>query len=176
MSEGRSDDRIAAAFVAASRRQLVDDYLPKLRRAVSALPEGDLWWRPNDASNSAGNLLLHLEGNLRQWVVTGVGGEPDTRRRQEEFETAEGPNPELLLDRLEVAIRDAARVLSDLTADRMLEHVRIQERDVTVLEAVYHAVEHFGMHTGQIILLAKLRAGRDLGFYRIEDGVPRRSW
>lgn len=176
VSAARPDEAVAIRFVDASRRQLVEDYLPKLRRAVSALPEHDLWWRPNDVSNSVGNLLLHLEGNLRQWVVAGVGGEPDTRRRQAEFDAVDGPEAGLLLARLEEAVREAERIISALTADRLLDRARIQGRDVTVLEAVYHAIEHFGMHTGQIILLAKLRSGRDLGFYGLENGIPRRSW
>ncbi|NIP78841.1 MAG: DUF664 domain-containing protein, partial [Gemmatimonadetes bacterium] len=67
------------AFLAESVHLLEEAYLPRLRRALEALPADDLWWRPNDASNSVGNLLLHMAGNLRQWVVSGVGGAPDGR-------------------------------------------------------------------------------------------------
>ena len=74
-----------AAFLAMSREYLTGHYLPKIRAAVERLTEEDTWWRPNEASNSVGNLMLHLAGNIRQWIVSGVGGAPDVRDRSAEF-------------------------------------------------------------------------------------------
>ncbi len=68
-----------AEFIEASRTLLMGDYLPKLRKIVEMISEEDFWWRPNEASNSVGNLLLHMSGNLRQWIVSGAGGAPDGR-------------------------------------------------------------------------------------------------
>lgn len=167
-------------FLDESRALLADTYLPKIRRAVASLPEGDLWWRPNDASNSVGNLILHLAGNLRQWVVSGVGGAPDVRRRQEEFDargTDEAADADALLRRLEDAVADAGAVLDSLDADRLAGPVTIQGRETTALRAVYHAVEHFSMHAGQILWIAKARSGEDLGLYRNgADGHPKAAW
>jgi uncharacterized damage-inducible protein DinB len=166
----------AEAFIDESRRQLTDGYLPRLERCLADLPEADVWWRPNAASNSIGNLVLHLAGNLRQWLVSGVGGAPDTRRRDDEFAAREGLDRSQLVEHIRAAVADADRALADLDPDTLLERTTVQGRDITRLGAIYHAVEHFGMHTGQVIVLTKLRTGRDLGFYRLEGGIPRRTW
>ncbi len=165
------------AIVAESRRLLREDYVPKIRRALERMPEEDLWWRPNEASNSVGNLLLHLAGNIRQWIVSGVGGAPDARHRQAEFDAAEGQGGAALLERLEAAVTDAAAVLAELDPARLGEEIRIQGHETTVLKAICHAVEHFSMHTGQILWIAKARAGEGLGLYEMgPDGHPRAAW
>lgn len=167
---------IGQLFIDRSRRYLAAEYLPKVRRCLDVLGEEDLWWRPGAQCNSIGNLLLHLSGNIRQWVVGGIGGEPDIRQRQTEFDADGAHTRAELMDLLETTLRDVDRVLSGLSAATLLEPRVIQGRDVTVLEALYHATEHFGMHTGQIIYIAKLRTGADLEFYDIEDGVARPRW
>lgn len=166
----------ARAFLDRSAHLLENEFLPRVEGAVAPLTPADLWWRPNPASNSAGNLLLHLAGNLRQWVVSGVGGAPDERTRDAEFSATDGPGTDLLLERLGANVTEAGEVLRRFPADGVLERRRIQERDTTVMDAVYHAVEHFSMHTGQIVYIAKLRLGKDLGFYRLVDGQPRPTW
>jgi uncharacterized damage-inducible protein DinB len=179
------NEEIARTFVAEARRLLSDDYLPKIARCLDSLNEEDVWWRPNEASNSIGNLLLHLEGNARQWIVSGISGEPDLRIRQSEFDagTNEGtdaaqlPDTPALLARLRATLAEVDAVLARLDASSLLESRRIQGlTDVMVINAVFHVVEHFSMHTGQIILLAKLRARRDLAFYDFTSGLPRARW
>src|SRR5919112_5003220 len=78
------------AFIEEARRLLREDYLPKIERCLEQLDDAQIWWRPNAQSNSVGNLLLHLAGNARQWVVCGVGGGRDARERQAEFDAGEG--------------------------------------------------------------------------------------
>ncbi len=166
----------AKAFIARSRKYLLQDYLPKIRLAVEALPEeADIWWRPNEASNSIGNLLLHLAGNARQWIVSGIGGAQDVRHRDEEFRRQGELSGRDLLGALEETLAAVDRVLGHLQPDELSSERVIQGMRVTVLEALYHVVEHFSMHTGQIIYLAKMRSGRDLGFWEVKDGraIPR---
>lgn len=164
------------AFLDRSRRYLTEDYLPRIRACVERLGDDDLWWRPNPESNSVGNLVLHLSGNVRQWIVSGVGGAPDARRRQGEFDER-GPVPRAeLLERLTSTVREADDVISRVRPEALGERRRIQGHDVTVMEAVYHAVEHFSMHTGQVILLTKMLSGGDLAFYDFSSGVPRHNW
>jgi uncharacterized damage-inducible protein DinB len=164
------------AFLAQSREYLTAHYLPKIEAALEGLDEGDLWWRPNPASNAIGNLILHLAGNVRQWIVSGVGGAPDRRERDAEFAARGELSGPVLLTRLTEAVRDADAVLARTDPASLSERRPIQGRDVTVLEAVYHVVEHFAMHAGQILYIAKLRSGKDLGLYRKEDGVVRAVW
>jgi uncharacterized damage-inducible protein DinB len=144
--------------------------LERIEACLAKLGEDQIWVRPNAACNSAGNLCLHLAGNLRQWILAGVAGQPDTRRRDEEFAAAGGFTREELLSRLRAAVEDAAAVIELLGEARLGETVKPQNYEVTVLEAVYHVVEHFAMHTGQIILLTKAATGEDLGFYRHLSG------
>lgn len=164
------------AFLDRSARYLEEDYLPRIRGSVEVLGPDDVWWRPNEASNSIGNLLLHLSGNLRQWVVHGVGDAEDVRQRELEFGARDETAAAELLGGLAAVVREAARTLTATDPAALRETRTIQGNDVTVLEAVYHAVEHFSMHTGQIIWIAKARAGRDLGFYRVEGGVAEATW
>jgi uncharacterized damage-inducible protein DinB len=162
---------IADTIVALSRRYL-REYLTKIRLAVSVLDDEILWARPNEASNSIGNLMLHLSGNARQWIVSGVGGAADVRDRQSEFDQRAPLPATSLIDRLEQTISDVDRVLASLTPADLHTRRTIQANDVSVLEAIYHVVEHFSMHTGQIILLAKSKRPDRIRFYDMVDGHP----
>lgn len=167
----------ARLFVDRSRRLLTGEYLPKIRRCLELLDEADLWWRPNDRSNSVGNLVLHLCGNVRQWVVHGVGAAEDVRTREAEFSARGGVGRDELLHRLEETLEEVDAVLADLAPETLLEERTIQGLETTGLGAVYHAVEHFSMHTGQILYVTKLRTGKDLGFYRVsDDGTVETRW
>ena len=170
-------DKTCELFIRQSQNLLSRDYLPKIEKCLEVLPRGDLWWRPNPTSNSVGNLLLHLSGNLHQWIVAGVGGLEDNRQRAQEFSADGGSNAALLIEKLRATVRKAVQVLDKLERDQ-LEHPRtIQGIQITTLGAIYHAVEHLSMHVGQIIYITKLRTGRDLGFYTIgEDGAVQRGW
>lgn len=167
----------AEAFIRRSRFYLREEYLPKIRHALEGLSPEQLWWRPNESSNSIANLLLHLAGNIRQWVVCGIGGAPDRRNRDEEFRSRGGAAAQELLGELGAAVEEVDAVLASLSPDVLSEPRTIQGFPVTVLDALYHVVEHFSMHTGQILLLSKQLTGRDLGFYRVqEDGGLKPHW
>ena len=166
-------------FISRSRALLNEEYRIKMRRAVEALPSDRLWWRPNAQSNSVGNLLLHLEGNVRQWIVSGVGGAPDVRHRAAEFaatESTHGATAAELLGRLERALDEADAVLARLEPGSLGERRTIQARDVTVLDAVYQVVTHFALHLGQIILIAKAEVPGAIQFYEDAGGTARPIW
>ena len=153
---------VARIFVDKSRILITSDYVPKIERCLGLLSDGDIWWRPNDASNSIGNLILHLCGNVTMWILGGVGNQPFDRNRQLEFdERRQIPSADLRA-RLKSVVAQADEVLSEVDEAELLSRRRIQGYDVNVLEAIYHVVEHFSMHTGQIILLSKARVGQDL--------------
>jgi uncharacterized damage-inducible protein DinB len=166
----------AAAFVRHARYRLRDDYLVKISSAIAELTDDQIWWRPNAASNSIGNLILHLAGNARQWIVAGVGGAPDTRDRASEFARRDGIDRRTLMTLLEETLRLVDRALADLEArvaadqsDAALQRIcRPQGFTQTVFDAVFHVVEHFSYHTGQIVMLAKWHVGERIRLY--DDG------
>jgi len=167
---------VASAFVLQAREFLKNDYLPKIERCLESLTDEQVWWRANPESNSIGNLLLHLSGNARQWIVSGLGGEVDHRERQREFDERTLITRKDLLTRLEQTLEDVDRVLAGFDSNRILERYLIQGTQVTALGAIFHVIEHFSMHTGQIILITKMLTRADLRFYEFEDDVPVTHW
>ena len=167
---------IPSAFIARSRHYLAYEYPTKIERCLATLSSDALWRRSGDGSNSVGNLLLHLEGNVRQWLVSSVGGAPDHRERSAEFDAREGADVRALFGALSATLKSADAVLARLTPDDLLTHRVIQGRDVTVFDAVYHVVEHFALHTGQIILLAKAYAPGRIQFYEDAGGLATPRW
>jgi len=153
-------------FIEVSRILLREDYLPKLLHCLDRMSDEDLWWRPNNVSNSVGNLILHLCGNVRQWIVASIGGARIQRDRDSEF-AARGPIPRAeLLASLKQALEEVDAVLAKLDSGRLLNRLQIQKYDVSTLHAVYHVVEHFSYHLGQILYIYKMRTGVDPSFYR----------
>jgi uncharacterized damage-inducible protein DinB len=158
-------DAFAEEFLRISRREL-DERRQRIETCVAKLSPEQIWSRHHENENAAGNLILHLCGNVRQWIISGVGGAPDHRDRDAEFARREPlPSPDLVR-LLRDTLSEADEVLARLKAADLLTKRRIQAYDVTVLHAIYHVVEHFGQHTGQIIWITKWLTGEDLGFYR----------
>jgi uncharacterized damage-inducible protein DinB len=152
-------------FLTASRNFLFNEYLPKIRLVVTPLSDGDIWWRPAQGSNSIGNLLLHIEGNARQWLLGGVGQQATTRDRDAEFSATAGYSGAQLVEKLAVTFREIDRTLATLTMEQLAEARTIQGAHTTVFDAIYHVVEHVSMHTGQIIQIAKWRAPGAIKLY-----------
>jgi uncharacterized damage-inducible protein DinB len=159
--------RTARLFLANSQDLIARQNLPHIVQCLQELSEEDIWWRPNPASNSAGNLVLHVCGNVRQWIIAGLGGAEDNRERDREF-AEQGPMPrQALVTQLRRTVRDALRVLGKLTDDSLARMYEIQGFHVTGLHAAFHVTEHFGYHTGQIIYITKLKRAQDLKFTRL---------
>lgn len=155
---------VARNFIDYSARKL-DQLAERIESCFDRLTEEQVWARGGENENAVGNLALHLSGNVRQWIVSGVGGEPGARDRDAEFAARGGAGMADLKRRLRDTITAASAVLRNLPDERLTERVTIQNYDVTVLEAIYHVVEHFSMHTGQIAFATKMLTGADLGFY-----------
>jgi uncharacterized damage-inducible protein DinB len=148
----------------------VDDLLTfsgRIEDCVGRLNYEQIWTRNSENENAVGNLVLHLCGNARQWIVSGVGGKPDVRDRNSEFAAAGGMQPAELIRHLKATVGEAAEVIRNVPPERLSEKETIQKLyDVTMMEAIYHVVEHFAQHTGQIIFATKMLTGQDLGYYK----------
>ena len=151
-------------FLDCSARRLKQN-TERIEKCAARLTEDQIWLREHESENAVGNLLLHLAGNVQQWIISGVGGIPDTRDRDSEFNAREGPRKSELLAALRATVEEACKVIEPLTPEHLATVVHIQKYDVSVLEAIYHVVEHFAQHTGQIIFATKMLTGEELGFY-----------
>ena len=163
-------------FISRSRYWLVKEYPIKIRQCINALPRAAVWARPNESSNSIGNLVVHLAGNVTEWILGGVGGQSIARYRAGEFAQRDGADGVTLLKTLEAVLREADCVLAGLTERDLERSIVIQGRETTVLAAVFHVVEHFAMHTGQIIFLTKVHAPGKIHFYEDAGGLARPTW
>jgi uncharacterized damage-inducible protein DinB len=160
------NDQIATLLLQDTRKQL-ERYLQSIVRCLSLLTEEEIWWRPSGASNSAGNLVLHLCGNMRQWIISGLGGAPDLRVRDKEF-SERGPVPRhVLVAQLRATVAEARRVLNRLPGEALRQKYTIQGYRVTGLVAAAHVYEHFSHHAGQVIYITKLKRGKNLRFTRL---------
>ena len=171
-----ASSEVARAFIDRASAFLGTEYVPKIERCLEQLTDEQIWFRPNEASNSIGNLVLHLCGNARQWIVAGVGDSPDRRDRDSEFRQRKIIPKAELLELLRTTVNEVEQVLADLDSNVILERRTIQGKDVEVLEAIFHVTEHFSMHTGQIILLTKMLAQTDMKFYDFSTGAPVNRW
>ena len=151
-------------FLTAAADKLAEN-LSRIEPCVPKLAPDVLWARDSENENAMGHLLLHLDGNVRQWILSGIGGAPERRDRPAEFAARSGPDGAVLLAQLRGTVTDAINVIGALPHARLNEAVTIQGYDTTVLAAILHVVEHFSGHTYQIILMTKHVTREDLGFY-----------
>lgn len=141
------------------------DHFAQVRRCAGMLSEVQLWYRANEHSNSVANLLLHLTGNIRQWIIGGIGGKEIARERQGEFDARGGMTREEMVGPLEAVIEDACAVMRKMSEQDLAKEYEIQEYTTSGIAAVMHVVEHFAFHTGQIITTTKWVLNVDLSLY-----------
>jgi uncharacterized damage-inducible protein DinB len=157
---------IEQAFLKYSADQLLT-LSGRIEDCLARLSAESMWTRNSDNQNAVGNIVLDLCGNVRQWILSGVGGQPDIRDRDAEFAARGGSQPAELAAKLKATVAEAAVVIRALPVERLTERKTIQKvYDTTLMEAIYHVVEHFAQHTGQIIFATKLLTGEDLGYYK----------
>jgi len=141
----------------------------KINKVLTNLPDAEVWWRPNPASNSIGNLLLHLCGNLTQYVLSSLGGMEDHRERSREFE-ALGPIPTAeLLHKFNVVMEAVYATIISCKEDELMRIRPVQCYQETGISILIHVTEHLSYHTGQIVYLIKWKEGKALNFYSDAD-------
>ncbi|PWU07110.1 MAG: hypothetical protein C5B51_10775 [Terriglobia bacterium] len=156
------NDRLFLDFSVRKLNELV----ARIGTCLEQLTDEQVWARGAENENAIGNLVLHLCGNVRQWIIASLADQPDLRQRDAEFAARGGASRRELQERLQATVKEAAAIISDLPAENLAARRVIQGYDGSVLEAIYHVVEHFSMHAGQIIFATKMMTGSDLGFYR----------
>lgn len=160
---------VTSLFLDFSRMKLLEQYWPRMRKSVESLTDEQVWWRPNEASNSVGNLMLHLNGNVTQWIVAPFNRLDDKRNRPAEFAAREGMSAAALVEKLGATVQQAGETLARLTEADLLATYEIQGFTVSGLHAVYQVIEHFALHYGQVLYITKQFRGEDLGFTRQLD-------
>jgi len=161
-------------FLTSAADKLAEN-LDRIETCLTELPPQYLWARDSENENAVGNLLLHLDGNVRQWILSSLGGAPNERDRSREFSARSGADASVLGAKLTGTVREAVALIRSLPHRRLAEAVSIQGYDTTVLSAIFHVVEHFSGHTYQIILLTKHFTRKDLGFYSYLDKTGRKE-
>jgi uncharacterized damage-inducible protein DinB len=162
------DEQLRKALVDEVLHRLYDESLPRILKCLDRLTNEQIWWRPNESSNSIGNLVLHLCGNVNQWIYSGLGGFPDDRVRQAEFDTREFIDREDLKIALESTMEKARTVIERITVNEILRIRPVQTFEEKGLSILIHVTEHFSYHTGQIAYITKMLSDKPLGFY---DGI-----
>jgi uncharacterized damage-inducible protein DinB len=171
---GEPEAKLAEVSLRHWRTRLEERYLPRIVDCLEQLSDEEIWWRPNQASNSVGNLVLHVCGNMRQWIIAGLGDAADVRERDREF-TDRGIAPHALREMLESTVREACDVLARLNPAELTKRRIIQHYDVTGYEAAEQVIEHIAYHAGQIIYVTKLKGAKDLGFTQLPSASSKAS-
>ena len=149
--------------------QLLDQSVVKLKHCLAQLDEDELWWRPQPELNSVGNLLLHMEGNLRQWSIVALGSEEDRRQRDREFSATRRLLKSKVWEQVSITVEEAKTVISEVQPTRWLDRLVVQGFDVNVINAVIHTTTHFQGHTHQVILLTRMIRGEGYSFQWNDD-------
>ncbi|RMB57336.1 DUF1572 domain-containing protein [Dokdonia sinensis] len=143
----------------------LDENIRMVSIALSKVDDDETWVKQNLAINTLGNQLLHIIGNLKQYVISGLGGEADNRNREEEFNAEDGPTKDELLKQLLHLGQEVTSTIQNASEEDLLKKYKVQGFDLSGMGLVIHAVEHFSYHTGQIATLVKLVVNEPLGFY-----------
>ena len=160
---------LTIAFIEEIKRRLFTENIPRLKKCLSELTEAQIWYRPNNASNSVGNLVLHLHGNVRQWVVAGLGKNKDVRERQKEFDE-KGPVPvEQMLSDMDKLMEEVNQILNTTSTNDLLEVRNVQGYHESGLSILVHITEHFSYHVGQMTYIVKMLKDKDMGYYDGHD-------
>ncbi len=132
---------------------------------MNRLTEAQVWEEANDSTNSIANLILHLCGNISQYIHSSLGNTADVRERDLEFSTIDGYSKKELLNKITQVTEKAVEVIQNSKTEQLLAMRKVQGFEMTGVSIVVHVTEHYSYHVGQIALLTKLMVGEDLGFY-----------
>jgi hypothetical protein len=169
-----AEDVSRAALDEANR--LLDECAAKIGHCLNQLSDEQIWWRPGESMNSIGNLVLHLCGNLQQWIVCGIGGAADARHRPAEFAERGPIARSILAEKLRQVVANSQQSLRQASPAEMHRERTIQGFTITGWGAVFHSIPHFNGHTQEIVSFTRMQLGNAYKFYwqpqTPEEGAP----
>ena len=157
-------EKLVKEFIAQSLHS-IDENTPRITRCMNELEEADAWMRPNNVSNSVGNLILHLCGNITQYIISSLGETEDIRERDKEFSANGGYSKSRLMEKLNITVEKAKSIIQTMDRDNLLRKRWVQGFEYSGMGIIIHVTEHYSYHTGQIVFWTKLLKNKDLGFY-----------
>lgn len=143
----------------------VNENTPRINKCLDQLSEEEVWRKPNSNSNSIGNLILHLCGNITQYIISSLDGQEDNRERDQEFLREGGLSKTELNQKLQTVVEKATTIIKEIKKEKLLEIHSVQGFELTGMGIIIHVVEHYSYHTGQIAFYTKLLKDQELGFY-----------
>jgi uncharacterized damage-inducible protein DinB len=147
----------------------INENLPRIEKCLNELNNDEVWKRPNSSSNSIGNLVLHLCGNITQWIISGLGKEHDKRNRDSEFEASSGYTANELKEKISSTISKAVSIIKNLDEDGLTSVKSVQGNNYSGIAIIVHVTEHLSYHTGQITFWTKCLKDKDMGYYAGKD-------
>ena len=141
----------------------------RIHKSLAQITEEEAWKAPNLVSNSAANLILHLCGNITQYILSSLGESPDQRQRDLEFSIQGGLSKAELLEKIDGVLSESYEVIQEASIDKLLKIKKVQGFEFSGIGIITHVVEHLSYHTGQIAFWVKLLKNQDLGFYADVD-------
>lgn len=158
------DNQIQEEFVLNANYRM-DESLRMIKICLDKLSENMIWQKPNETTNSIGNLILHLCGNITQYGIASLQGMEDNRNREEEFSVLSGYSKKELFQKLVSTVEEAKNAIKKVSIEELLKKRSVQGFEFSGVGNIVHVVEHLSYHTGQIALWTKILNNKDLGFY-----------
>lgn len=160
-----TEEKILEALSIEFNRRVYEEGFERIKKCLSFFSEEEVWVRPNENTVSVANLILHLSGNVRQWICAGLGGQPDIRKRDAEFSTTGGYSKQDLMANIEKTIKDAQAVIKAASIEDLTTIKKVQVYEESGLSIVVHVIEHFSYHIGQITYATKAIKNVDTQYY-----------
>ncbi len=143
----------------ALRTRITGAFPEQIRAAVAPLSDEQLWWRPNESSNSIGNVLLHLSGSLNHYLNRNLGALDFHRDRAAEFAERRAIPKAELLAAFEKMVASAEKTFDGLTPDRLADASPEPSMHSLLVEDLVNVAAHLAFHAGQIVWIAKMFDG-----------------
>ena len=160
-SENPIESQIRKEFI----RRIHQEGIPRIKKCLSLLSEEQIWYQPNENLNSIGNLILHLEGNVNQWVISTFTDKKDTRVRSSEFDPTRKEQKADLFERLNNLIVNTLEAINNISDVDLIKVYNVQCYKETGVSILIHVIEHFSYHVGQITFYTKFLLNEDLMYY-----------